>query len=225
MTIRVLLADDQAMIRGGLRLILEDQPDISVVGEAADGSEAIRLARRLRPDVSLVDIRMPGKDGIEVTRTIAGPDVDDPLRVVIVTTFDLDEYVYGALRSGAVGFVLKGASPALLVESVRAAHAGDALISPQVTVRLLQRLAPAGRVGPAGFAGPAGPRRVSLSDREAEVIRAVARGGTNSEIAAELFISLSTVKSHLASIQNKLGARNRVEIAAWAWSQPTRPVT
>jgi DNA-binding NarL/FixJ family response regulator len=216
MTIRVLLADDQAMIRGGLRLILEDQPDISVVGEAADGAEAIRLARRLRPDVSLVDIRMPGKDGIEVTRTIAGPDVEDPLRVVIVTTFDLDEYVYGALRAGTVGFVLKGASPALLVESVRAAHAGDALISPQVTVRLLQRLAPA---------GPAAATALTLSDRETEVVRAVARGRTNSEIAAELFISLSTVKSHLASIQSKLGARNRVEIAAWAWSQPTRPVT
>jgi DNA-binding NarL/FixJ family response regulator len=212
MTIRVLIADDQAMIRGGLRLILEDQPDISVVGEAADGAEAIRLARRLRPDVSLVDIRMPGKDGIDVTRAIAGPGVADPLRVVVVTTFDLDEYVYGALRSGAVGFVLKGASPALLVEAVRAAHAGDALISPQVTLRLLQRLAPAGP--------PAA--RVSLSDREAEVVRAVARGRTNNEIAGELFISLSTVKSHLASIQDKLGVRNRVEIAAWAWEELSR---
>ena len=200
MTIRVLLADDQAMIRGGLRLILEDQPDISVVGEAADGAEAIRLARRLRPDVSLVDIRMPGKDGIEVTRAIAGPDVEDPLRVVIVTTFDLDEYVYGALRSGAVGFVLKGASPALLVESVRAAHAGDALISPQVTVRLLQRLAP----GPPVV-------RVTLSDRETEVVRAVARGRTNSEIAAELFISLSTVKTHLVRARNQIHVNLRAK--------------
>jgi DNA-binding NarL/FixJ family response regulator len=209
-TIRVLLADDQAMIRGGLRLILEDQPDISVVGEAADGSEAIRLARRLRPDVSLIDIRMPGKDGIEVTRAVAGPGVADPLRVVIVTTFDLDEYVYGALRAGAVGFVLKGASPALLVEAVRAAHAGDALISPQVTLRLLRQLGPAG--------GPAGPRPAApLSSREIDVARSTARGRTNTEIAAELFISLSTVKSHLASIQGKLGVRNRVEIAAWAW--------
>jgi len=207
MTIRVLLADDQAMIRGGLRLILEDQPGISVVGEAADGTEAIRLARRLRPDVSLVDIRMPGEDGIQVTRAIAGPGVADPLRVVIVTTFDLDEYVYGALRAGAVGFVLKGASPALLVEAVRAAHAGDALISPQVTLRLLQRLAP--------VQAPAGP--VPLSGREIDVVRSIARGRTNTEIAGELFISLSTVKSHLASIQNKLGVRNRVEIAAWAW--------
>ena len=217
MTIRVLLADDQAMIRGGLRLILEDQPDISVVGEAADGTEAIRLARRLRPDVSLIDIRMPGKDGIEVTRALAGPGVPDPLRVVIVTTFDLDEYVYGTLRAGAVGFVLKGASPALLVEAVRAAHAGDALISPQVTLRLL------GRLGPRAPARP--PLSASLSSRETDVARSIARGRTNTEIAAELFISLSTVKSHLASIQGKLGVRNRVEIAAWVWetglAQPT----
>jgi DNA-binding NarL/FixJ family response regulator len=210
MTIRVLVADDQDMIRSGLRLILEDQPDISVVGEAADGTEAVRLARELRPDVCLIDIRMPGKDGIEVTRAVAGPGLPDPLRVVIVTTFDLDEYVYGALRAGAVGFVLKGASPALLVEAVRAAHAGDALISPQVTLRLLRQLAPA-RAPACGQ--PAAP----LSGREIEVARFIARGRTNTEIAAELFISLSTVKSHLASIQGKLGVRNRVEIAAWAW--------
>jgi DNA-binding NarL/FixJ family response regulator len=206
--IRVLLADDQAMIRGGLRLILEDQPDICVVGEAADGAEAIALARRLRPDVCLVDIRMPGRDGLEVTRALAGPGVPDPLRVVIVTTFDLDEYVYGALRAGAVGFLLKGASPALLVEAVRAARAGDGLISPQVTLRLLRHLTP-------GATAP--PPAVPLSGRELEVAAAVARGHTNTEIAAELFISLSTVKSHLASIQNKLDARNRVGIAAWAW--------
>ena len=210
MSIRVLLADDQAMIRGGLRLILADQPDIEVVAEAADGTEAIRLARQLRPDVSLVDIRMPGKDGIEVTRAIAGPGVPDPLRVVIVTTFDLDEYVYDALRAGAVGFVLKGASPALLAEAVRAAHAGDALISPQVTLRLLRHVAPA--------KSPAARQPVApLSEREIEVVRAIAKGSTNTEIAADLFISLSTVKSHLASIHNKLGVRNRVEIAGWAW--------
>jgi DNA-binding NarL/FixJ family response regulator len=207
-SIRVLLADDQAMIRGGLRLILEDQPDITVVGEAADGAEAIALARRLRPDVCLVDIRMPGRDGLEVTRALAGPGVPDPLRVVIVTTFDLDEYVYGALRAGAVGFLLKGTSPALLVEAVRAARAGDGLISPQVTLRLLRHLTPG-----ATAARPAVP----LSGRELEVATAVAQGRTNLEIAAELFISLSTVKSHLASIQNKLDVRNRVEIAAWAW--------
>jgi DNA-binding NarL/FixJ family response regulator len=210
LSIRVLLADDQAMIRGGLRLILEDQPDIEVVAEAADGTEAIRLARRLRPDVCLVDIRMPGADGIEVTRAIAGPGVADPLRVVIVTTFDLDEYVYGALQAGAAGFVLKGARPALLAEAVRAAHAGDALISPQVTLRLLRHIAP---VKAAAARQPYAP----LSEREIEVVQAIARGHTNSEIAAALFISLSTVKSHLGSIQNKLGVRNRVEIAGWAW--------
>jgi DNA-binding NarL/FixJ family response regulator len=209
-SIRVLLADDQAMIRGGLRLILEDQPDITVVAEAADGTEAIRLARQLRPDVCLIDIRMPGKDGIEVTRAVAGPGVPDPLRVVIVTTFDLDEYVYGALRAGAAGFVLKGASPALLAEAVRAAHAGDALISPQVTLRLLRHVAPA-RASAARQ--PAAP----LSEREIEVVQAIAKGRTNTEIAADLFISLSTVKSHLNSIHNKLGVRNRVEIVGWAW--------
>lgn len=210
MTIRVLLADDQAMIRGGLRLILEDQPDISVVAEAPDGAEAVALARRLRPDVCLVDIRMPRLDGIEVTRALAGPGVPDPLRVVVVTTFDLDEYVYGALRGGAVGFVLKDAGPVLLVEAVRAAHAGDALVSPAVTLRLLRHLAPDGT--PA-----AGRPTRPLSERETEVVRAIARGRTNQEIAAGLFISLSTVKSHVSSIQAKLSVRNRVEIAAWAW--------
>jgi DNA-binding NarL/FixJ family response regulator len=210
MTIRVLLADDQAMVRGGLRLILEDQPDISVVAEAVDGADAIAAARRLRPDVCLVDIRMPRLDGIEVTRALAGPGVADPLRVVVVTTFDLDEYVYGALRGGAVGFVLKDAGPTLLVEAVRAAYAGDALISPSITLRLLRHLA-AATAPVAG--GPARP----LSHREIEVVRAIARGRTNSEIAAELFISLSTVKSHLSGIQAKLGVRNRVEIAVWAW--------
>jgi DNA-binding NarL/FixJ family response regulator len=207
-TIRVLLADDQAMIRSGLRLILEDQPDIIVVAEAADGLEAVRLARQHRPDVCLIDIRMPGRDGIAVTAALAGPGVTDPLRVVIVTTFDLDEYVYGALRAGAVGFVLKGSGPALLVEAVRAARAGDALIAPQITVRLLRHIA-------SGTA-PARPA-VALSDREREIVRVIAKGLTNQEIAAELFISLSTVKTHVASIQQKLGVRNRVQIAAWAW--------
>jgi len=209
-TIRVLLADDQAMIRSGLRLILEDQDDITVVGEAADGSEAVELARRLRPDVCLVDIRMPRLDGIEVTRALAGPGVSDPLRVVVVTTFDLDEYVYGALHAGAVGFVLKGAAPALLIEAVRAATVGDALLSPAITLRLLRNLAPTrGTTVPQ----PGQP----LSPRELEVVQAIARGRTNQEIAAELFISLSTVKSHVATIQGKLRVRNRVEIAAWAW--------
>ncbi|HST80366.1 MAG TPA: response regulator transcription factor [Kineosporiaceae bacterium] len=211
MTIKVLLADDQAMIRSGLRLILENQPDISVIAEAADGVEAIAQARRLRPDVCLVDIRMPHLDGIEVTRALAGPGVPNPLRVVVVTTFDLDEYVYGALRGGAVGFILKDAGPALLVEAVRAANNGDALVSPSITLRLLRHLTAAGT--------PASATKLSrpLSAREIEVIRAIARGRTNQEIGAELFISLSTVKSHLSGIQTKLGVRNRVEVAAWAW--------
>ncbi|MEU8802039.1 response regulator transcription factor [Spirillospora sp. NPDC048819] len=210
MTISVLLADDQAMIRRGLRLILEDQPDISVVGEAADGAEAVAMARRLRPDVCLVDIRMPRLDGIEVTRALAGPRVPDPMRIVVVTTFDLDEYVYGALRGGAVGFVLKDAGPALLVEAVRAAHNGEALVSPSVTVRLLRHLTAAS--APPGAAQPP-----PLTDRELQVVQALARGRTNQEIAAELFISLSTVKGHLSGIQTKLGVRNRVGIVTWAW--------
>ena len=210
MTIRVLIADDHEMVRSGLRLIVEDQPDMTVVAEAADGAETISLARQLRPDVSLVDIRMPRLDGIEVTRALAGPNLSDPLRVVIVTTFALDEYVYGALRAGAVGFVLKHAGPALLIEAIRAAHAGDALLSPQITVRLLESLtATTARKAPA--------LAIPLSQREIEVARTIAKGRTNQEIAGELFISLGTVKSHLTSIQNKLDARNRVEIAAWAW--------
>jgi DNA-binding NarL/FixJ family response regulator len=208
-TIRVLLADDQVMVRSGFRLILESQPGITVAAEAADGITTVALARELRPDVCLVDIRMPGMDGIEVTRALAGPGVADPLRVVIVTTFDTDEYVYGALRAGAAGFLLKDAGPALLIEAVRAANAGDALISPSVTVRLLRQLTPAR--GPAAGAGN------QLSQRELDIARSIARGRTNLEIAAELFISLSTVKTHITRIQNKLGVRNRVGIATWSW--------
>ncbi|WHT23307.1 response regulator transcription factor [Crossiella sp. CA-258035] len=210
-TISVLLADDQAMIRSGLRLLLEDEPDITVVAEAADGVEAVSTARRLRPDVCLVDIRMPRLDGIEVTRALAGPGVPDPLRVVVVTTFDTDEYIYGALRGGAVGFILKDAGANLLAEAVRAANVGDALVSPSVTLRLLRHLADVHTTPTAGGSGR------PLSDRETEVVRAIAKGRTNQEIAAELFISLSTVKTHVSGIQTKLGVRNRVQIAAWAW--------
>jgi DNA-binding NarL/FixJ family response regulator len=209
-TLRVLLADDQAMVRSGFRLILESQPGITVAAEAADGVQAVALARELRPDVCLVDIRMPGQDGIEVTRALAGPGVADPLRVVIVTTFDTDAYVYGALRAGAVGFLLKDAGPALLIEAVRAASTGDALISPSVTVRLLRQLAPARSLA-------AAEARNQLSERELDIAHSIAKGRTNQEIAAELFISLSTVKTHVTRIQNKLGVRNRVEIASWSW--------
>ncbi|GAB7192018.1 response regulator transcription factor [Kineococcus sp. NUM-3379] len=210
MTTRVLVADDQEMVRAGFAMILDAQPGIEVVASCADGVEALEAARRLRPDVALLDIRMPRLDGLEVTRLLAGPAVADPVRVVVVTTFDLDEYVYAALRNGAAGFLLKDAGPALLVEAVRAAAAGESLISPAVTVRLLQRLtAPA----PTTARAPAEP----LTPRELDVVRLVARGLTNNEVAGELFVSLGTVKAHLGSVQTKLGARNRVEVAAWAW--------
>ncbi|PRX47654.1 LuxR family two component transcriptional regulator [Prauserella shujinwangii] len=209
--IRVLIADDQDMVRIGFRMILDAQDDIEVVADVADGVEAVRKARELRPDVCLLDIRMPGMDGLAVTKQLAGPDVTDPLKVVVVTTFDLDEYVHTALRNGASGFLLKDAGAGLLIEAVRAAVRGDALVSPQITVRLLRH-----------FAGEA-PRRTAeppaepLTSRELDVVRAAARGLTNTEIGTELYLSLSTVKTHLASVQSKIGARNRVEIAAWAW--------
>lgn len=211
MTIRVLIADDQELIRAGLRMILEAQPDIEVVGDAADGHRAVELARRLRPDVCLFDVRMPELDGIEATRLLAGPDVADPLAVVVITTFDLDEYVHGALKAGARGFLLKGADPALLVQAIRVAAAGDALIAPDITARLLATFAEANAPADA-----ARPLVEPLSAREEEVLVEVARGRTNAEIAEELFISVSTVKTHLTSLMNKIGARNRVEMAIWA---------
>jgi DNA-binding NarL/FixJ family response regulator len=214
--IRVLIADDQDMVRTGFRFFLDAQPDITVVAEAADGETAVRLAREVRPDVCLLDIRMPKLDGLEATRLLAGPEVADPLRVVVVTTFDLDEYVYGALRGGACGFLLKDSGPTLLAEAVRAAAAGDSLVSPSVTVRLLRHLTEGPAPAPVVAARPA-PATEPLTDRELDVVRLVALGRTNAEIAAELYVSLSTVKTHLSSVQLKLAARNRVEIAAWAW--------
>ena len=207
----MLIADDQEMVRAGFAMILSAQPDLTVVASCADGVEAIEAARRLRPDVALVDIRMPRLDGLEVTRLLAGPGAVDPVKVVVVTTFDLDEYVEVALRSGASGFLLKDAGPALLVEAVRAAAAGESLISPSITVRLLKTLAQRrGGSPPDGTAA-------GLTPRELDVVQLVARGRTNAEVASALFISLGTVKAHLGSITAKLGARNRVEIAAWAW--------
>ncbi|NUR91304.1 MAG: response regulator transcription factor [Nonomuraea sp.] len=209
MTISVLIADDQELVRSGFQMILDAQPDMEVIAAVADGAEAVAEARRLRPDVCLLDIRMPKLDGLEVTRALAGPGVENPMRVVIVTTFDLDEYVYGALRAGATGFLLKDSGPTLLIEAVRAAAVGDALVSPSVTVRLLQHLSQPKPTAP--------PPSVPLTDREIDVVRLIARGRTNQEAAAELFVSLSTIKTHLGSIQAKLGVRNRVGIAAWAW--------
>ncbi len=210
MSIRVVVADDQDLVRTGLRMILGAQPGIDVVGEAADGIQAIEVATRLRPDVLLVDIRMPKLDGIEVTRRLAGADVADPMAVVVITTFDLDEYVLGALRAGARGFLLKDAGPDLLVQAVHAAANGDALIAPNVTRRLLATLVDH---APQTVNQPVDP----LTEREEGVLVLLARGRTNAEIAAELFISLSTVKSHIASLMAKLGVRNRVEIAMWAY--------
>jgi len=218
-TIRVLVADDQDIVRTGLRMILDAQVDIEVVAEAVNGREALELARRLRPDVCLFDIRMPELDGIEVTRLLAGPDVADPLAIVVITTFDLDEYVHGALKAGARGFLLKDAGPDLLSQAVRSAASGDALIAPSVTARLLSTFSELG----ASSREPAAQPMAPLTEREEEVLVTVALGHTNAEIADELYISLSTVKTHLASLMNKLGARNRVELAMWAYETDRMP--
>ena len=211
MTIRVLIADDQENIRTGLRMILDGQSGIEVVGEASDGADAVRMAWELRPDVCLLDVRFPVMDGIEATRRLAGADVEVPLSVVVFTSFVLDEFVDGALKAGASGFLLTDAGPELLVQAVHAAADGNALIAPSVTKRLLERFSESTTNGRA--VEPVAP----LSEREQEVLRTVAKGSTNSEIAEELHISLSTVKTHLTSLMNKLGARNRVEIAIWAY--------
>lgn len=210
MTLRVLVADDQDLVRTGLAMILRAQPSIEVVGEATNGREAVALARHLRPDVCLLDINMPEMDGIEATSKLAGPDVEDPIPVVIITTFDRDEHVYGALKAGARGFLLKDADTELLVQAIEAAAEGDALVAPAITARLLATFA-------ANQPRGAAPQPVDpLTDREEEVLTEVARGRTNTEIAEDLFISTSTVKTHVARLMAKLQARNRVEVAIWA---------
>ncbi|MFC9428889.1 response regulator [Streptomyces sp. NPDC056987] len=209
MTIRVLIADDQAMVRAGFAMILGAEDDIDVVGEAEDGVHAVELAERHRPDVVLMDIRMPRMDGLEALRRLTRPGTVNPPKVVVVTTFDDDEYVQRALSEGASGFLIKDSGPALLVEAIRAAASGEALVSPAITVRLLRRLTSA-------VPAPREPD-TALSAREKDLVRLVARGLTNAEIATELSISVGTVKTHLGNVQVKLPARNRVEIAAWAW--------
>lgn len=222
MSISVVIADDQELVRTGFKMILDNSEGIRVVGDVADGDAALEAVGRLRPDVLLADIHMPGPDGLEVTRRLCRGDAAEGEarphpQVVVITTFDDDEYVRTALRNGASGFLLKDASPALLIEAVRSAAAGDSLISPAVTVRLLKDMA-AGtppRVS-TGAAAP-GPAAEVLTDRELEVVVLAARGRTNAEIADELGLSLSSIKAHLGRVQAKLGARNRVEVALWAW--------
>lgn len=208
--VRVLVADDHDVVRVGLAMVLDADPGVEVVAQARDGHEALALARAHRPDVCLLDIRMPGLDGIEATRLLAGPQVEDPLPVVVITTFDEDEYVYDALGAGARGFLLKDTDPDLLVEALRAAARGDALIAPNITVRLLEAFAGAGR---RTAREPVDP----LTPREEDVLALLARGRTNAEIGGELHLSLSTVKSHIGALMDKLGARNRVEVALWAY--------
>lgn len=206
---RILLADDSADVRAAFRVTLGQQPDMTVVGEAIDGEEALVLARRLRPDVVIADIRMPRVDGLLLTRQLAGPGVADPTRVIVVTTFDLDEYVDTALRAGACGFILKRSNPALLIEAIRSAMAGDALISPEITMRLLRKIQ---RAPIADLSAEL------LTERELEIAVLVARGFSNADIGGELFISPGTVKNHVANAARKLDVRNRVGIAAWVWA-------
>ncbi len=211
--IRLLLADDQAMVRTGLRMILDAQADLAVVGEASDGREAVDETRRLRPDVVLMDIRMPGMDGVEATRRLAGPGVDDPVAVIVLTTFDLDEYVVEALRAGAAGFLLKDAPAEMLLDGIRAVCRGDALLAPPVTRRLIDRfVASYPRADPHVEADLA-----TLTDREREVLVLVAKGLSNEEIARELYLSDSTVKTHVSNVLAKLHLRDRVQAVVLAY--------
>jgi DNA-binding NarL/FixJ family response regulator len=205
--IRVLLADDQALVRSGFRMILEAREDLEVVGEAENGAQAVELARQLDPDVILMDVRMPEVDGVEATRRLAGSKA----RVLILTTFDLDEYVVEALRAGASGFLLKDVRPEQLVDAVRVVAQGDALLAPTVTRRLLERFA----VALPRETRP--PTLDSLTAREVEILRLLATGHSNAEIAAELVVAEATVKTHVSSVLRKLGVRDRVQAVVIAY--------
>ncbi|MDX3454675.1 response regulator transcription factor [Streptomyces sp. ME02-8801-2C] len=211
MTVRVVLADDQPLVRSGLRVIMADHPDLEVVGEAATGAEAVHLVRDADPDVVVMDIRMPGMDGIEATRLItAGPATT---RVLVLTTFDEDEHVYGALRAGASGFVVKDMALDDILAAVRVVAAGDALIAPGVTRRLI-----ADFIGRPATAPERSPRPVEgITEREREVLTLVGRGRSNTEIAADLFITVATAKSHVSRLLTKLGARDRVQLVITAY--------
>jgi DNA-binding NarL/FixJ family response regulator len=210
MTTRIVIADDQALVRGGLRMILDAQPDLEVVGEAVDGREALQQARELSPDLVLMDVRMPELDGLETTRRLL--DRDPSAKVIVLTTFDLDDYVYEAIRAGASGFLLKSAPPQQLIAGIRTVMAGDALLAPEITRRLLDRFV-ARPPRPTGIP----PDFADLSERELEVLRLIADGRSNAEIAVDLFISEATVKTHVTHILTKLRLRDRVQAVALAY--------
>ena len=212
--IRTLVVDDQGLVRAGFRMILEAQPDLEVVGEAADGLEAVSAARRLRPDVVLMDIRMPRLDGLEATRRLTGPGVAGPVRVLILTTFDLDEYVFAALRAGASGFLLKDLPREDLVAAVRVVATGEALLAPRITRRLIEEFA---RRPPAADPDPAA--LASLTAREREALELMARGLSNAEMAQSLFVSEHTVKTHVGNVLAKLGLRDRIQAVIFAYKQ------
>jgi DNA-binding NarL/FixJ family response regulator len=212
----VLVCDDQTLVRAGYAAILAAQPDLEVVGEAGDGETAVRAARRLRPDVVVMDVRMPVLDGIEATRALAGPAAADPPRVLVVTNFNLDEYVYEALRAGASGFLLKDAPPAELTAAVRTVAAGDALLAPAVTRRLIGRYAARVRPADPGEPAPGHPLQ-RLTRREREVLTLIADGMTNAEIAGTLVLSAETVKTYVSRILAKLGLRDRVQAVVFAY--------
>ncbi|MDY7088727.1 MAG: response regulator transcription factor [Actinomycetota bacterium] len=209
--IRVLVCDDQALIRTGFATIIDAQPDLEVVGECDDGVDAVEQARRLNPDVVVMDVRMPGMDGIEATRRLAGAEVAQPVKVLVVTTFNIDEYVYRALRAGASGFLLKDAPPAHLLQGIRTVAAGAALLAPEVTRQLIGRYAQ--RIRPADDV----PGDMPLTARELEVLRLIANGLSNSEIADTLVISHETVKTYVSRILTKLGLRDRVQAVVYAY--------
>ena len=213
MTTSVLLVDDQPLLRTGFRMILSAESDLRVVGEAGDGASAVELARRLRPNVVLMDIRMPGMDGIQATRALAGPGVEEPVKVLILTTFGLDEYVVESLRAGASGFLLKDAPPEDLVEAIRIVAAGEALLAPSVTRRLLDRVA--SRLPPANE--DTIPALSQLTEREMEVLKLMARGLSNAEIAEKLVVSETTVKTHVSRVLAKLDLRDRVQAVILAY--------
>ena len=210
--IRVVIADDQTLVRAGFRVLVESAPDLEVVGEAGDGAEAVEQARRELPDVVLMDIRMPRMDGIEATRRIAALDQAGGVRVLILTTFDLDEYVYAALRAGASGFLLKDTPPADLLAAIRVVAAGDALLAPSVTRRLIAEFARRPEPEPGTPAALA-----ALTDREREVLALVARGLSNAEIAERLFVSPATAKTHVSRVLTKLQARDRAQLVMLAY--------